>query len=190
MKAKLRKIVAAGLTGALIAGTGLTACIAGFLLAGAGVAAMHIDGRAALPSPRAAKPLLHQVRLTPDTDVPRSFTRLERRDIEAAVRAQIRALARRNAEQAFSQLAPSTQRFFGAPDRFLRVLSQEIPAMLDAKRFAFLGVEQAGRRVTQQVLVTDGMGQEWLADFQLEQLADGFWRIKGCVVQSTPGQQA
>ena len=62
--------------------------------------------------------------------------------------------------------------------------------MLDARRFAFLGVEQIGRRTVQQVLITDSTEHEWLAEFQLEQMKSGDWRVKGCILQSTPGQQA
>ena len=168
----------------------MAAGLAGFLLAGAGVTAMHFDGRAALPSPRAEIPLLHKVILKQEAATPRGFTARERRHIEDAVRAQIRAYVARDADGAFAKLAPSTQRFFGKPDKFLRSLAQEVPAMLDTRRFAFLGVEQTGNRVVQQVLITDSVGQEWLAEFQLEELKGGDWRIKGCIVQSTPGQQA
>ena len=76
------------------------------------------------------------------------------------------------------------------PDRFLRSLAQEMPTVLDTRRFAFLGVEQIGRRIVQQVLITDSTEHEWLAEFQLEQMQSGDWRIKGCILQSTPGQQA
>ena len=190
MQAKVKCALAAGLAGAIFVGAPLGAGLAGFFLAGAGVAAMHLDGRAALPSPRAANPLLHQARLKTEADPPRSVSPSEKRSIEAAIRAQIRAYATRDAEQAFAQLAPSTQRFFGEPHRFLRSIAQDVPVILETKRFAFLGVEQTGRRTVQQVLITDSMGQEWLAEFQLEQLAGEGWRIKGCVLQAAPGQQA
>ena len=100
------------------------------------------------------------------------------------------AYAARDAEQAFAKLAPSTQRFFGEPNRFLRSLAQEMPTVLDTRRFAFLGVEQIGQRTVQQVLITDSTEHEWLAEFQLEQMKGGDWRVKGCILQSTPGQQA
>jgi hypothetical protein len=190
MRAKLRTTITAALMGCALAGSAIAAGLAGFLFAGAGMAAMHLDGRALLPSPRAANPLLHHVRLKPEADPPRGVPLPQKRRIEAAVRAQIRAYAARDAEQAFAQLAPSTQRFFGEPQRFLRAIAQEVPAMLDTRRFAFLGVEQSGRRTVTQVLITDSMGQEWLAEFQLEQLAGHDWRIKGCILQAAPGQQA
>lgn len=196
MQARLKKALAAGLAGAAVLGAPFGAGLAGFFLAGAGVTLMHIDGRAqidrraALPSPRAENPLLHNVLLKPDVDPPRSFSARDKRKIEEAVRTQIRAYVTRDAAGAFARLTPSTQRFFGEPDKFLRSIAQEIPAMLDTRRFAFLGVEQSGSRIVQQVLITDSTGQEWLAEFQLEQQTGGDWRIKGCVVQSTPGQQA
>jgi len=190
MQAKFKKAVAAGIAAALLTAIGGTAGVAGFFLAGAGVTAMHFDGRATLPSPRAEIPLLYKVALKTEHDLPRAFSAGEKRNIEQAIRAQIRAYVARDADGAFAKLAPSTQRFFGQPDKFLRSMAQEVPAMLDTKRFAFLGVEHAGNRVVQQVLITDSVGQEWLAEFQLELLDGGDWRIKGCILQSTPGQQA
>jgi len=121
---------------------------------------------------------------------PTGFSLTERRNIENAIRLQIRAYAARDAKQAFAKLAPSTQRFFGEPDRFLRSLAQDMPTVLDTRRFAFLGVEQVGQRTVQQVLITDSTEHEWLAEFQLEQMKSGDWRVKGCILQSTPGQQA
>jgi hypothetical protein len=191
MQARIKNAVAAGIAAALLAAIGGMAAFAGFFLAGAGVTAMHFDGRAVLPSPRAEIPLLHKVALKPEPDLPRrGFSTGDKRNIEGAVRAQLRAYVARDADGAFAKLAPSTQRFFGEPDRFLRSIAQEVPAMLDTKRFAFLGIEQAGKQILQQVLITDSNGQEWLAEFQLEQLDGPDWRIKGCILQSTPGQQA
>jgi hypothetical protein len=190
MQANLKKPLAVGVIGAVLAGTAVMSGFAGVFMAGAGVTAMHFDGRATLPSPRAEIPLLHKIALKPEPDLRRGFSAGEKRNIEGAVRAQIRAYVARDADSAFATLAPSTQRFFGRPDKFLRSIAQEVPAMLDTKRFAFLGLEQAGNRVLQQVLITDSNGHEWLAEFQLEQLDGPDWRIRGCILQSTPGQQA
>ena len=191
MSTKLTRAFAALFAGVACAGATLLAGLAAFLLAGAGMAVLHIDARAVLPSARAENALLQRVLLKPDESlVRRAFTPRERQGIEHAIRMQIRAYAARNADLAFAKLAPSTQRFFGQPDRFLRSIAQDVPTILDTRRFAFLGVEQIGRRIVQQVLITDSIGSEWLAEFQLEQLKNGDWRIKGCVVQGTPGQQA
>jgi len=172
----------------------LVASLAGFVLAGAAFAATYMAtlmaGHAALSQAPAANPLLHQILLKPDADAPRGFSSQEKRNIEDAVRTQIRAYVMRDAEEAFAKLAPSTQRFFGQPDQFLSSIAQEVPTMLDVRRFAFLGVEQVDGRIVQQVLITDSTEHEWLAEFQLEQREGGDWRIKGCILQATPGQQA
>lgn len=190
MQAKLRRAFTAGLVGAVFAGAVMPTGLAAFFLAGSSMAAMRIDGRAALPPARAANPLLHNALARPDVLMPRGFSTGEKRNIEHAIRMQIRAYAARDADQAFAQLAPSTQRFFDQPDKFLRSIAQDVPTMLDARRFAFLGVERTGSRILQQVLITDSTEREWLAEFRLEQQENGEWRIKGCTVRGTPGQQA
>ncbi len=182
MQAKLRGAMWASLAGLAFAGVALVATqmasLAGTLMA----------SHEAFASVAATKPLLQPVALR--TEAPKGFSLSERRNIENAIRLQIRAYAARDAKQAFAKLAPSTQRFFGEPDRFLRSLAQEMPTVLDTRRFAFLGVEQVGQRTVQQVLITDSTEHEWLAEFQLEQMKSGDWRVKGCILQSTPGQQA
>ena len=177
------------LKGALVAGLAVFvfAASAGGATHMAALMARHAALSQTLP---AATPLLQPVMLKPDAAGPRNFSSQEKRNIEDAVRTQIRAYVARDAEGAFAKLAPSTQRFFGQPDRFLRSISQEIPTMLDTRRFAFLGLEQVGNRILQQVLITDSTGHEWLAEFQLEQRDGDDWRIKGCILQATPGQQA
>jgi hypothetical protein len=176
----------------------LIASLAGFVLAVAAAAATVVatypatllTSHAVLVSAPAANPLWHPVLLKPDAAGPRGFSSREKRNIEDAVRTQIRAYVARDAEEAFATLVPSTQRFFGKPDKFLRSIAQEVPTMLDVRRFAFLGVEQIGDRIVQQVLITDSTEHEWLAEFQLEQRKGDDWRIKGCILQATPGQQA
>jgi uncharacterized protein DUF4864 len=181
MQAKLKGAIWASIAGFTFAGLALVATqmatLAGTLMA------THEALAAA-----AGKPLLQPAALR--AEAPQGFSPTERRNIENAIRLQIHAYAARDAKQAFAKLAPSTQRFFGEPDRFLRSLAQEMPTVLDTRRFAFLGVEQDGQRTVQQVLITDSTEHEWLAEFQLEQMKSGDWRVKGCILQSTPGQQA
>ena len=183
MQAKLKGAIWASLAGFAFGCVALVATqmatLAGTLLA---------SHQAFAAAAAAAKSLLQPTALR--AEAPTGFSLTERRNIENAIRLQIRAYAARDATQAFAKLAPSTQRFFGEPDRFLRSLAQDMPTVLDTRRFAFLGVEQIGQRTVQQVLITDSTEHEWLAEFQLEQMKSGDWRVKGCILQSTPGQQA
>jgi Domain of unknown function (DUF4864) len=181
MQAKLKAAIWASFGGLAFAGVALLAMQMA-MLAGTLMASHEAFAYAA------TKPLLQPVALR--AEAPKGFSLTERRKIRNAIRLQIRAYAARDAKRAFARLSPSTQRFFGEPDRFLRSLAQEMPTVLDTRRFAFLGVEQIGQRTVQQVLITDSTEHEWLAEFQLEQMKGGDWRVKGCILQSTPGQQA
>ena len=58
---------------------------------------------------------------------------------------------------------------FIEPVRFLQAIADKVPPILQARSFAFIGLaEEAASRVTQQVLITDSFGQQWIVDFQLE----------------------
>ncbi|WP_449280312.1 hypothetical protein [Luteimonas composti] len=39
-------------------------------------------------------------------------------------------------------------------------------------------------------MLTDDDGRSWLAKFHVEQQLSGEWRVKSCVVEAAPGQQA
>jgi hypothetical protein len=188
MQAMLKGALVAGLAVVVFAASAVGATHMATLMARHAALSQALP--AAKPLLQPARSLLQPVMLKADAAGPRNFSSQEKRSIEDAVRTQIRAYVARDADQAFAKLAPSTQRFFSQPDRFLRSISQEIPTMLDTRRFAFLGVEQVGNRILQHVLITDSTGHEWLAEFQLEQREGDDWRIKGCILQATPGQQA
>jgi len=190
MRAKPNRTVFLVLASLVFGGTTALSTLAGFLIAGGAIGILQNIGHEPLPPPRVTATLLHPVALRQEAVPSPLLTPADRRRIEETVRAQIRAYAGRDAEQAFAALSPSTQQIFGKPERFLRSVAQDMPTILDTRRFAFLGLGQQRDLAVQQVLIMDGMGQEWLAEFQLEEQAPGDWRIKGCTVQATPGQQA
>lgn len=131
--------------------------------------------------------------VVPDSVAPSFNNRLAESDrvaIKDAVRDQIHALAVLDAGSAFAQLAPSAQLYFGGADDFLLKVAEELPPMLQTKSFAFVGMVQKETGTFQEVLISDGSGQDWLAEFELERQAGGEWRVKRCVVDIAPGQQA
>jgi hypothetical protein len=129
------------------------------------------------------------VSVQPKSISPDEFGIQDKRKIEDAVRAELRAIVAQDAKRAFAKLTPSTQSFFGAPEKFLQAVADELPPVLVTKKFSFLGINRAGA-TTSEVLITDILGQEWLADFEMERQENGAWRVKGCVVQANPGQRA
>jgi hypothetical protein len=120
---------------------------------------------------------------------PDEFTAIDKGKIEDAVRAEVRALVARDAKRAFAKLTPSTQSFFGRPDKFLQAVADALPPILVTKKFSFLGIDRTDA-TNSEVLITDVFGQEWLADFEVERQENGDWRVKGCAVQTNPGQRA
>ena len=117
------------------------------------------------------------------------FNATDKSKIEDAVRAELRALVAQDAKRAFAKLTPSTQSFFGKPEKFLQAVADELPPVVVAKKFSFLGIDRTGA-TNSEVLITDVLGQEWLADFEVEKQENGDWRVKGCVVKANPGQRA
>lgn len=134
------------------------------------------------------------VTVVPKTSEPKvdayDLTSNSRQDVESTVREQLLALAKGDAELAFQNLSPQTQRYFAEPHRFLKSVATDAPPIVKTKSFAFMGLEQDGYGATQQVLLTDEEGRSWLAKFEVEQQLAGDWRVKSCVVEAVPGQQA
>lgn len=192
MHAKPNRVALVALVGFVLGGASAFAATAALLIAGAFIGGLHTIGHAAMPSALTARALLQPAALQQETAAPTlsNVNAADKRRIQEAVRTQILAYAGRDAARAFATLAPSTQQLFGKPDAFLRSVAQEMPAIFETRRFAFLGLEERRDGVVQQVLITDGMGQEWLAEFELEEHEHGHWRIKACIAQATPGQQA
>jgi hypothetical protein len=158
------------------------ACI---VLAGAG----FIGGGFVSLSPLNAADHVTTVSVQPKSLSPDKFNGLDKHKIEDAVRAELRAIVAQDAKRAFAKLTPSTQSFFGQPEKFLQAVADELPPILVTKRFSFLGIDRTGT-TTSEVLITDILGQEWLAQFEVERQESGDWRVKGCVVQANPGQRA
>ena len=95
MSIKLGRAFAALSAGTALAGAVILAGFAGFLLAGASMAVLQMDARAALPSARAENALLQRVLLKPDERfVPRTFTPREREEIERAVYEELERIQR------------------------------------------------------------------------------------------------
>ena len=140
-------------------------------------------------SPLNAASQVTSVTVKAESVPPDEFTAIDKGKIEDAVRAEVRALVARDAKRAFAKLTPSTQSFFGRPDKFLQAVADELPPILVTKKFSFLGIDRTDA-TNSEVLITDVFGKEWLADFEVERQENGDWRVKGCVVQTNPGQRA
>ena len=164
--------------------------IAGTLVVFVSVGAALAGGVLISPSAISATNLLNPVLVKPDAALPGESHPPTGTALKMPFRVELHALVAQDAKRAFATLAPSAQSFFGKPDKFLRSVAEEMPPILLTRTFAFLGAERTENRTVQQVLITDSLGQQWLAEFQVERQQAGDWRVKGCVVAAAPGQRA
>ena len=108
------------------------------------------------------------------------------RRIEAVIRSQLQAFAADDARKAYELAAPRIQQQFRTPEQFLAMVRQHYPVVYRHTAVHFLPPQRQGDRVLQQVHLTDGDDQVWIALYQLERQADRkTWRITGCIVQES-----
>lgn len=144
------------------------------------------DRLASLPGAPAAAPV--QPSASDDAPYPASLlaaiglSRLEVDGIRHAVRGQIRALAARDSDTAFSHLTPVIQDYFADPAAFEKSLLKNAWPMLAVKTFAFADIGREATDAVQKVVLTDTQDNRWMATFKLQRQPDGRWAIQGCFV--------
>jgi hypothetical protein len=184
----MKALAALMLTGLLAAGTGVTA------------AAEEENARLSDPATTGADQKNRTARVPPqerpgDSAVPEparplGLSRVERDGIRTAIRGQLRALALRDAEAAYSYLAPAAKDFFETPDAFLSTLAEQVKPLTKARSFTFFGMEREATDAVQKVVLAEPGGREWLARFTLERQPDGGWGIKACKVEPLAGDRS
>ena len=158
------------------------------------------DRTARLTDPASPDPSLHDV-----TRVPREMrldgavdgglsaqiglSEIERNGIRDAIRGQILALAARDADKAFSFLAPAAQSYYAEPSAFLSTLTTQLKPLAGTTGYAFSGLEREATDAIQHVVLADAQGLEWHAKFTLERQPDGHWGIKHCLVEPAVGDR-
>lgn len=100
--------------------------------------------------------------------------------IQKTISGQIEAFARDDAKTAFSFAAPSIQRQFGDPRRFMMMVLRGYPMVYRPSSIEFLESGPNGKdSVMQQVRISDESGKVWIAYYNMRMISDGEWRIAG-----------
>ena len=108
----------------------------------------------------------------------------DRLRIRATIGAQLEAFHSRDADRAFSYASPSIQAKFGTPARFFSMVRDYYPAVYAARNPEFLQLMEIGGVWIQGVIISDRLGESWLAQYPMEQQPDGKWLINGCLVKA------
>jgi hypothetical protein len=135
---------------------------------------------------------------TSDTDPTANAARADA--FRAMIDAQMAAFARDDGVAAFAFAAPSIQRLFATPDRFMemvrasfqpvyrpRTVTYDAPIRVPARGGDGGGDEtsrESNSAFAQPVRVTGPDGKPVLAMYHMEQQPDGSWRIAGVVLRA------
>ncbi|HEX7289506.1 MAG TPA: DUF4864 domain-containing protein [Conexibacter sp.] len=105
-------------------------------------------------------------------------------EIRAVIHRQIEAFMRDDAKGAFALAAPSVQRTFGTPEKFLDAIRAAYRAVYRPAAVAFLPMRVVDDEVVQPLRVTDASGRVWVAYYAMQRQRDGSWRASGCYLAS------
>ena len=108
----------------------------------------------------------------------------DRLQIQEIIGAQLKAFHSKDAEKAFSYASPSIQDKFRTPTRFLSMVRKFWPEVYNARRSEFLQLAEVKGVWIQGVIISDDLGETWLAQYPMELQPDGNWLINGCVVRA------
>ncbi len=100
--------------------------------------------------------------------------------IQSVIAEQLDAFKLGDDSRAYGQAAPSVRRIFPSTDVFMAMVRGGYAALIDPAGVLFTELQTKDGRGVQKVVVTDRSGGRWLAQYLMEQQADGSWRIAGC----------
>lgn len=110
--------------------------------------------------------------------------------IERVIRDQMAAFKRDDGPAAFAHAAPSIQRLFGSPDRFIAAVRSGYRPVYRPRSVEFRDLLSAEGVWLQAVLVVGPDGLPTLALYRMRRMDDGSWRIAGCTLHRLDGVAA
>jgi hypothetical protein len=116
------------------------------------------------------------------------FTVADEKTVREVVQGQLDALARDDADKAFSYAAPNVRKAVGTASDFLAMVRDGYPVVYRPASVAFLKPEGQGDQVIQRVHMLDADGESWLAIYSLQRQTNKTWRITGCAVVKNKGR--
>ncbi|MEM6669591.1 MAG: DUF4864 domain-containing protein [Pseudomonadota bacterium] len=106
---------------------------------------------------------------------------------QQVIASQLEAFSRDDWSEAFTFASPNIKRIFGTPERFGQMVRNGYPMVWRPSRTEFVEVLGEAPRIIQRVLLTDGDGRIWIAQYAMLQLQDGSWKIDGVQIEEQAG---
>jgi hypothetical protein len=113
-----------------------------------------------------------------------------RQGVIDVIRDQLAAFQRDDGRAAFSIASPDVQDQFGTPEAYLAKIATTYKAIHRPKSVTFLNLAFSRGRLVQRVLLVDSDGTPVVALFPMVRMADGSWRVDGCVLVPATGKSA
>ena len=108
--------------------------------------------------------------------------------IRGTIRAQLRAFARDDAEEAFYFAAPVIRRKFVTPARFMEMVRSAYAPIYRNREVEFRSLDASGAQPVQEVFLVGQDGRAVIALYRMERQPDGAWRISGVMLFEAPDQ--
>ena len=93
-------------------------------------------------------------------------------------------------DRAYSYAAPNIKQVFPTVERFIGMVQGGYMPLYSPDSYVFGRSTLIGEQVLQEVIVTDGSGQQWQAIYTLVKQPDGSWKISGVKLDPYKGVSA
>ncbi len=101
----------------------------------------------------------------------------------AVIEAQLDAFRKDDGGTAFSFASPTIKDLFGTPENFMRMVVRGYPQVYRPSRVTFGAVITYRGEPTQMVHLVGPAGETVTAYYQMQQQADGSWKINGVFLE-------
>ena len=111
----------------------------------------------------------------------------DRAAIQGMIQDQISAFQRDDGPAAYRHASPTIQGLFPSIDQFMAMVRGGYMPVYRPQSVVFGQLKQGPTGPVQEVFITGPDGQQWLAEYTLQQQPDGTWRINGVRLKKDNG---
>ena len=120
---------------------------------------------------------------------PPKLTESEVAKIRSIISGQLQAFLSDDAQKAFSYAAPSIKEKFKTPKKFLKMVRRYYFPIYRPRDFEFRPIQMVDDKIIQPLAVIGPSGVQEIVLYSLEQQPDHSWKIGGCIMLNSLGEE-
>ena len=120
---------------------------------------------------------------------PPKLTESEVVKIRRIISGQLQAFLSDDAQKAFSYAAPSIKEKFKTPKKFLKMVRRYYFPIYRPRDFEFRPIQMVDDKIIQPLAVIGPSGVQEIVLYSLEQQPDHSWKIGGCIILNSLGEE-